>query len=194
MNTHMPVDFIPRATPAGGGRGCKVVYVCREPKDMVVSLWHYMRRLTPDLPFQDLFDAACDGTTPYGPFWDHFLGYRGASIAWPDNVLFMFYEEMLRDPVQSVRRLACFVGQPFSAAEEEPGVVRDVLELCSLENLRSMEPNKTGYMNPHFKFPREALFRKGIAGDWKNHMTMEMARRMDEIIAHKFHHTGLTFQ
>jgi hydroxyjasmonate sulfotransferase len=198
MNTHLPLAFIPQAvpTPTGGGRkGCKVVYICRDPKDMVVSRWHYLRRVLPGLPFQDLFDAACDGAISYGPFWDHFLGYWGASVTSPDNVLFVRYEELLRDPVETVRKLARFVGQPFSPAEEETGVVRGVVELCSLENLKSMEAaNKTGYMNPHLKIPREALFRKGIVGDWKRHMTTEMARRMDEIVADKFHHTGLTFQ
>lgn len=195
INTHMPLAFIPRATPLGnGGRGCKVVYVCREPKDMVVSLWHYIQRISPQTTFRQTFDSACDGTTPWGPFWDHFLGYWGASITCPDNVLFMWYEKMLREPIESVKRLARFVGQPFSAAEVEANIVRDIVELCSLENLKSMDANKTGHVNPHFKFPREALFRKGIAGDWKSHMTMEMACRIDDIMADKFRNTGLTFQ
>jgi hydroxyjasmonate sulfotransferase len=57
-----------------------------------------------------------------------------------------------------------------------------------------MEANKTGYVNPQSKLPRESLFRKGVAGDWKNHMTMEMASRLDQIVADRFRHTGLSFQ
>ena len=191
MNTHMPLAMIPGAVPAGGG--CKVVYICREPKDMVVSLWHYLRRLHPDLEFSEVFDMACDGTTPYGPFWDHFLGYWRASAARPESVLFLRYEELLRDPAGNVRRLARFVGLPFSAAEEEDGVVRGIVELCSLDSLRGMEANKAGYVDPRIKFPREALFRKGVADDWKSHMTPEMARRMDGVAADKLRATGLAF-
>ncbi|CAL5052193.1 unnamed protein product [Urochloa decumbens] len=171
MNTHMPLAVIPGAVPAG-----KVVYVCREPKAMVVSMWHYFRRLYPELSLAEAVDIACDGTMPFGPFWDHILGYWCAAAAWPETVLFLRYEEMLRDPDESVRRLARFVGLPFSVAEEEAGVVGGIVELCSLESLRGMEANRTGFVSPQFKFPREALFRKGVADDWRSHMTPEMAR------------------
>ncbi|CAL5047117.1 unnamed protein product [Urochloa decumbens] len=188
MNTHMPLAVIPGAVPAG-----KVVYVCREPKAMAVSMWHYFRRVYPELSLAETVDMACDGTMPFGPFWDHILGYWRAAVAWPENVLFLRYEEMLRDPDVSVRRLARFLGMPFSAEEEEAGVVRGIVELCSLGSLRGMEANRTGFVDPRVKFPREALFRKGVADDWKNHMTPEMARRMDGIIADKFRGTGLKF-
>ncbi|TKW20780.1 hypothetical protein SEVIR_4G111200v4 [Setaria viridis] len=196
MNTHMPLAMIPRAAPpaAGDGSGCRVVYICREPKDMAVSLWHYFRRVHPGLTLGDIVDGACDGTTPGGPFWDHILGYWRASAARPENLLFLRYEDLLRDPSENVRRLARFVGLPFSAAEEDAGVVRGIVELCSLDSLRGMEANRTGYVDSRIKIPREALFRKGVSGDWKNHMTPEMVRRMDEIIADKLHASGITFQ
>ncbi|KAL6868087.1 hypothetical protein ACP4OV_014932 [Aristida adscensionis] len=194
MNTHLPLAMIPRAAlPAGAGAGCRVVYVCREPKDMVVSLWQYLRRLHPDVALDDVVEAACGGATICGPFWEHILGYWRAGESAPENVLFLRYEELLRDPAGNVRRLARFVGLPFTAAEEDAGVVGGIVELCRLDSLRGMEANRTGYVNPHYRIPREALFRKGIAGDWVNHMTPEMARRMDEIVADKFRATGLTF-
>ncbi|CAL4931664.1 unnamed protein product [Urochloa decumbens] len=196
MNTHMPLAMIPGAVPASGSAaagGCKVVYVCREPKAMVVSLWHYLRRVYPELSLAETVDIACEGTMPYGTFWDHILGYWRAAAAAPESVLFLRYEEMLRDPDESVRSLARFVGMPFSAAEEAAGVVRGIVQLCSLDSLRGMEANRTGYMDPRVMFPREALFRKGVADDWRSHMTPEMAHRVDGVVADKFRGTGLTF-
>ena len=90
-------------------------------------------------------------------------------------------------------KLDALVGLPFSAAEEEGGVVGGIVELCSLDSLRGMEANKAGYVDPRIKFPREALFRKGVADDWKSHMTPEMARRMDGVAADKLRATGLAF-
>ncbi|EMS47139.1 Flavonol sulfotransferase-like protein [Triticum urartu] len=66
MNTHMPLAMIPRAAAPGGG-GCKVVYICRQPKDMVVSRWDFHRRLHPELAFADVFEAVCSGAVAYGP-------------------------------------------------------------------------------------------------------------------------------
>ncbi|KAE8784747.1 Flavonol sulfotransferase-like protein [Hordeum vulgare] len=39
MYTHMPHEMLPRAIGAGG---CRVVYICREPKDTAVSLWQFL--------------------------------------------------------------------------------------------------------------------------------------------------------
>lgn len=194
MFTHMPLAMLPRAVPpasGAGGGGCRVVYICREPKDMAVSLWHFRRVLCPELSFADTFESFCAGRSS-GPFWDHILGYWRASAATPDNVLFLRYEELLRDPADNVRKLARFVGLPFSDAEEEAGVVHAIVELCNLDNMRSLEANKSGHL-PYINFPNKSLFRKGVAGDWVNHMTPEMARRMDDIVAEKFRGTGLTF-
>ncbi|KAF0904799.1 hypothetical protein E2562_037314 [Oryza meyeriana var. granulata] len=203
MNTHMPLAMLPSAAPApapamavssGGGRGYRIVYICREPKDMVVSMWHYTRRVMPSVSFTETFESFCDGAKIYGPFWDHILGYWRASTATPDNVLFLRYEEFLRDPVGNVRKLAQFVGLPFSEEEEAAGMVNAIVELCSLDTMRGFEANKTGYVDAQRKIPRETLFRKGVIGDWVNHMTPEMACRLDGIVADKFSRTGLTFK
>ncbi|EMS60663.1 Flavonol 4'-sulfotransferase [Triticum urartu] len=119
--------------------------------------------------------------------------YDGASAARPDGVLFLRYEELLRDPAGHVREVARFVGLPFSGAEEDAGVVHDIVNLCSFGHLKTLEANKTGHMNAGLPIPRDALFRKGVAGDWVNHMTPEMARRLDDIVADKLHAAGLTF-
>lgn len=90
MYTHMPLAMMPRAAPPGGGGGeCKIVYVCREPKDMVVSRWHFHR---PELAFADVFESVCSGAVGYGPVCDHILDYWSASTASPDSVLFLRYE------------------------------------------------------------------------------------------------------
>uniref|UniRef100_A0A0E0LA20 Sulfotransferase n=1 Tax=Oryza punctata TaxID=4537 RepID=A0A0E0LA20_ORYPU len=201
MNTHMPLTMLPNtvlttaaATEGGGCSGCRVIYICREPKDIVVSFWHYFQQSVPSVTLAETFEAFCDGAKIFGPFWDHILNYWRASTACPDNVLFLRYEELLRDPTSNVRKLAQFVGLPFSDAEEEVGVVDTIVKLCSLDNLRSLETNRTGYVDKRMNLRRETLFRKGIAGDWINHITPEMARRLDDIVAQKLGTMGLIFK
>uniref|UniRef100_A0A8R7QUB0 Sulfotransferase n=1 Tax=Triticum urartu TaxID=4572 RepID=A0A8R7QUB0_TRIUA len=189
MNTHMPLPMVPSAVP-----GCRVVYVCRDPKDMAVSAWHFLRRLQPDLAFAVVFESVCDGAVAFGPVWDHVLGYWRASRAMPDKVLFLRYEELLRDPAENVRKLARFLGMPFCPAEDEAGTVDTIVRLCSFDHLKGLDANKTGHLDPLLPIPRDALFRNGASGDWVNHMTPEMASRLDKIVADKMRRTGLTFQ
>ncbi|KAF7012020.1 hypothetical protein CFC21_026258 [Triticum aestivum] len=190
MNTHMPLPMVvPSAVP-----GCRVVYVCREPKDMAVSAWHFLRRLQPDLAFSVVFESVCDGRMAFGPVWDHVLGYWRASTAMPDKVLFLRYEELLRDPADKVRKLARFLGMPFSAAEEDAGTVDSIVRLCSFDHLKGLDANKIGHLDPLLPVPRDALFRNGASGDWVNHMTAEMASRLDRIVADKMRGTGLNFR
>jgi hypothetical protein len=194
MNTHLPYTLLPdRVTDAAGG--CRVVYVCRDPKDMVVSLWHFLRRADPDLSFAETFESVCDGTVAAGPVWDHVLSYWRASVARPDRVLFLKYEDLLRDTGANVRRLAEFMGRPFTAAEEAAGDVAAVVELCSFDGMKGLEVNKagSGTAGRYRAMPRDAFFRKGVAGDWANHMTPEMAARLDAIVREKLQGTGLDF-
>jgi hypothetical protein len=193
MNTHMHHSLLPSSVT--DNPDCKVVYVCREPKDMVVSLWHFSKSIMPPgsaHTFSDLFECACNGETPNGPIWSNILGYWRASRADPDRVLFLRYEEMLLDPVGAVWALARFLDVPFTAAEEAAGTPADIVKLCSIETMRGLRANTTG-ASGQFKFPHDSFFRKGVAGDWANHMTPEMARRLDDIVEEKLRGSGLTF-
>lgn len=107
----------------------------------------------------------------------------------PKQVLFMRYEELKTEPCVQVKRLAEFLGCPFTKEEEESGLVNKILELCSLRNLSLLEVNKTGktWMNLDYN----SYFRKGEVGDWKNYLTPEMENKIDMIIEEKFKGSGL---
>ncbi|VAH38352.1 unnamed protein product [Triticum turgidum subsp. durum] len=181
MHTHMHHSLLPAS-------------VTRDPKDMLVSLWHFVKGVRP-FTFDDLFNSACEGKTPNGPIWDHLIGYWSTSKTSPDNVLFLRYEEMLIDPVGHVRELARFIGQPFSHADEAAGIPADIVKLCSFDKLKGQGANTAGsYDGKVFSFAHETFFRKGVAGDWVNNMTPEMAQRFDTIIEDTLRGSGLTFK
>uniref|UniRef100_A0ACD5XRJ2 Uncharacterized protein n=1 Tax=Avena sativa TaxID=4498 RepID=A0ACD5XRJ2_AVESA len=192
MNTHMHHSLLPPSVTAGK---CKIVYVCRDPKDGLVSMWYFAKSIMPagsTYTFSDMFEHACHGETPNGPIWDNILSYWRASRAHPDKVLFLRYEEMLLDPGHAVTNLARFLGVPFTAAEEAEGTSADIVELCSFKAMKVLPANNTGTFTM-LGFPHRSLFRKGVAGDWVDHMTPEMARRFDGIVHEKLRGSGLTF-
>ncbi|VAH38351.1 unnamed protein product [Triticum turgidum subsp. durum] len=192
MHTHMHHSLLPASVT--DNPDCKIVFICRDPKDMLVSLWHFVKGVRP-FTFDDLFNSACEGKTPNGPIWDHLIGYWSTSKTSPDNVLFLRYEEMLIDPVGHVRELARFIGQPFSHADEAAGIPADIVKLCSFDKLKGQGANTAGsYDGKVFSFAHETFFRKGVAGDWVNNMTPEMAQRFDTIIEDTLRGSGLTFK
>merc|ERR1712186_4860 len=53
---------------------CKVVYVCRNPKDAIVSYFKMHEMITPEMgdsPFGDYADLAKEGKTLFGSYWEH---------------------------------------------------------------------------------------------------------------------------
>ncbi|XP_062230329.1 cytosolic sulfotransferase 8-like [Phragmites australis] len=193
LATHMPLSLLPESVTTVG---CRLVYVCREPKDAFVSKWHFENKVSKQL-FVELgqsFHLFCEGVSFAGPIWDHYLEYWNESKARPGKVLFLKYEEMTANPVKEVKRLADFLGHPFTDEEEGSGVVDQVVRLCSFENLTSLEVNSTGVADRIGGFPMEnsTYFRRGNVGDWVNYLSREMAQQLDGIVEEKLKGSGLT--
>ncbi|XP_019180990.1 PREDICTED: cytosolic sulfotransferase 12-like isoform X1 [Ipomoea nil] len=195
MSTHLPLSLLPKSV---GESKCKLIYLCRNQKDTVVSFWHFVNKMRAELrglgemPFPEAFEKYCRGASPYGPFWDHLLGYWKESLENPRKVLFLKYEEIKEEPEVHLRRMAAFLECPFSEEEEECGVVGGILRLCSFESLSNLEVNKTG-KGSYFGNSNNLFFRNGKVGDWRNHLTDEMATRLDQIVEQKFKGTGFKF-
>ncbi|XVE81689.1 hypothetical protein DITRI_Ditri15bG0085600 [Diplodiscus trichospermus] len=205
MATHMPYTCLPKSAIDSG---CKIIYICRDPKDTFVSLLHFLKRLfennIPDhlkedyisiIPMEEAFDLFCKGISVYGPYWEHVLGYWNASLEHPDKILFLKYEDMMKETESYTKKLADYLGCPFSLEEERGGKIQEIIELCSFDNLSNLEVNKTGIH--HIKsdsLQNSAYFRKGKVGDWRNYLTREMGERIDSIMEQKLSGSGLTFR
>lgn len=180
---------------------CKIVYLCRNPKDNFISLWQFMNKMRAStnvaskdqepLPIEDALDLFCDGLSPYGPYWDHILGYWKASLEKPEKVLFLKYEDLKKDPKPHLRRLDEFLGYSFCLEEESEGVIEEILSLCSFEHLKNLDVNKNGLS---VSIETKVHFRKGEVGDWKNYLTPPMAARINHIFEEKLHGSGLVLE
>lgn len=195
LGTHLPLSLLP---PAVSTAGCRVVYLCRQPKDVFVSLWHFVRDMRGGRSPVDMdaaLSAFCEGVSPFGPVWEHYLEYWKESLARPEQVLFMRYEEMAADPVGAVKTLAGFFAVPFTEEEERGGVPEEIVRLCSFEMLSGLESNRTGDLDcgDNTVIGKSTFFRKGKVGDWENHMTQEMGNKVDHVLEEKLKGSGLVF-
>nr|BAD31141.1 putative STF-1 [Oryza sativa Japonica Group]BAD32020.1 putative STF-1 [Oryza sativa Japonica Group] len=205
MSTHASYPNLPASITEDDR--CKIIYICRQPKDMAISLWHFMNcskaktsSLSDDqwesitMSLSDVWESIREGAYLGGPIWEHILGYWNTSKAKPDKVLFLKYEEVLRDPTKNIEKITEFIGQPFSDAEKEAGIVESIIELCSFEKMKASGANSTGSLHMMAnEYPHESFFRKGVIGDWVNHVTPEMADSLDKFLSAKFYGSGFTF-
>ncbi|KAF3677592.1 Cytosolic sulfotransferase 12 [Capsicum annuum] len=193
FSTHLPFTSLPKSVQ---DTSTKIVYLCRNPRDSFISLWHFTNSLR--LHYKDtnsieeMFDLFCRGMSPYGPFWNHVLDYWKQSIEKPNKVHFFMYEEIKAQPKLQLKRLAEFLECPFSLEEENCGVVDEILRMCSFENLSNLEVNKNGKSSLS-EAEYKLFFRKGKVGDWKNHFTKEMSEKLNHVIEQQFQGSGLRF-
>ncbi|CAK7336463.1 unnamed protein product [Dovyalis caffra] len=191
--THVPYPSLPDSIK---NSSCQIVYLCRNPFDTFISLWHFISQARPErfgpLSLEDSFDRFCNGVAGFGPFFDHVLGFWTKSLERPEKVLFLKFEDMKEDINSQLKRLAEFLGCPFSAEEERDGVIEGISKLCSFSNLKDKEANKTGMSIPGFE--NNTLFRRGEVGDWVNFLTPDMVDRLNKIMEQQLAGSGLQFK
>ncbi|XP_021731980.1 cytosolic sulfotransferase 15-like [Chenopodium quinoa] len=192
FGTHVPYPSLPSSIK---DTNCKIIYIYRNPFDTLVSsLLFYQsvddnKTLKPELLGQ-FFDMFCEGRIPFGPFEDHVLGYWKQSLERPHKVLFVKYEDLKADPKPHLKKVAEFVGCPFSEEEEMGSVIDGIVKLCSLEKLKDVATsNKSARV--YSSIQNEKFFRKGVVGDWVNYLTPSMVERLEKLMQEKFSGSGL---
>ncbi|KAJ3708514.1 hypothetical protein LUZ61_012219 [Rhynchospora tenuis] len=198
MSTHLPYSLLPDSIRESN---CRIVYVWRDPKDVLISMWHFVQKIMGGADkiatFDQFYEKFYQGLNSFGPVWDHVLRYWKESKRRPEKILFLKYEHILQEPVKCAKELAQFIGCPYSEVEENQGVVEQIVELCSMKTLKDLDVNKDVNLatptsnNVHIS--HAYYFRKGESGDWKSCMTREMAERLDTMINEKFKGSGLHF-
>ncbi|CAI0378277.1 unnamed protein product [Linum tenue] len=188
LQTHLPYNCLPESVR---NSGCKIVHVARNPKDTLVSMWHFYNKILGPFPVERAVESFCSGVLPWGPFYENVVGYWEESNRRPKEVLFLKYEELCRYPEEQVRKLASFMGRPFSSMEDGDAEVGKVLRYSSFNRLKELEVNKNGVWELH-RLPNNTFFRKGTVGDWKSYLTPQMAERIDQLTQLKLQGTGLS--
>ncbi|KAK6128833.1 hypothetical protein DH2020_037469 [Rehmannia glutinosa] len=193
LATHIPYQILGEVL---NSCECKVVYVTRNPKDTLISLWHFVQKshLFDEDPWEleVAVDQFCNGVVPFGPYYDHVLAYRQEFLKRPQKVFFVTYEEIKENPKHYVRKIGEFLGCPFEGenGEEE---IEEIVRFCSFENLSNQEMNKSSELPIDFPMPYNSFFRKGEVGDHINYLEDEMIQKIDAVTKEKFHGSDFVY-
>ncbi|XP_078607570.1 sulfotransferase 1C4-like isoform X2 [Branchiostoma floridae x Branchiostoma japonicum] len=183
LATHVPVEFLP---PGLLGSKAKIVVLMRNPKDTAVSMFHFSQKV-PELPTPESWDSFTQqflaGDCPWGPFYDHVLGYW--KLKDQHNILFLKYEDMKKDLPAEVKKLSSFLGKPLS--DETVQTVVGATQFDSMKKTLGETKMAVGLKGGVWT-------RKGIIGDWKNNFSNDQSRAYDEQYRERLSNTGLEFQ
>ncbi|XP_051121384.1 cytosolic sulfotransferase 5-like [Andrographis paniculata] len=185
LHTHLPYSLLPDSIKSSSSSS-KIVYIVRNPKDTLISMWHFWSSNLRPLPLEKAVDSFCSGVHIFGSFFDHVAEYWIESRKRPEKILFLKYEELKNNPKAEVMKMAEFMGKALGSEDE----VEKILWRCSLERLSNLEVNKTGE-RALWHLSNSSFFRKGKVGDWKNYLTPEMVEKIDQLSRDKHETIGL---
>ncbi|XP_061194085.1 sulfotransferase 1B1-like isoform X2 [Saccostrea echinata] len=108
------------------------------------------------------------------------------------NYLCLYYEEMKKDPLTTLKSLAEYLGIPCSDTLAE-----EIVHKCKIENLRIANREKFDHRNqsgpnPEMNDP-DKMYRKGEVGDWKNWFTVAQSEEFDRVFRKKMADSDFQF-
>ncbi|GLD47383.1 sulfotransferase family 5A, member 1 [Lates japonicus] len=188
ITTHLPHHLL---GPALQGSRAKVIYVSRNPKDVVVSFYHFhkMANFLPDAgTFPEFLNRFLEGTLCFGSWFDHIKGWT-SETATMNNLLHITYEEMLLDLHGAIKRVSSFLQCPLVDDE-----VNNCVQHCSFSSMKNNKMvNYTMVPDDIMDHSKGSFMRKGKTGDWKNMFTEEQNQYFESTFKSKMQDCTLEF-
>ncbi|XP_067399085.1 sulfotransferase 2B1-like [Emydura macquarii macquarii] len=185
--SHLPVQLFPKSLQRSKA---KIIYTLRCPKDVLVSLYHFshvMHIFKCPSSMDTFLEDFLSGNVPYGSWFDHVNGWMG--LKGKENFFSITYEELQQDLPGSVRRICRFLGKELS--EEQ---VAAVVENASFQSMKGNKMSNFSQLPDEYMDHQKGEFmRKGICGDWRNHLLEAQSQRFDTVYQERMQRLGVTF-
>ncbi|XP_074053431.1 sulfotransferase 1A1-like [Macrotis lagotis] len=173
LKTHLPLSLVPQTLL---DQKVKIIYIARNAKDVAVSYFNFykMAKVHPEPgSWEEFLEKFMTGKVSYGSWYQHVLEWWELRKRHP--VLYLFYEDMKKDPKKEIQKIIDFVGRPLPE-----NILDQIVQQTSFKAMR--ENPMTNYST----LPKQIMdhsispfMRKGATGDWKNTFTVAQNERFD---------------
>lgn len=186
IKTHLPVQFVPKTF---WEQNCKMVYVARNPKDNLVSYFHFdqMSIFQPEPGnWSSYFQRFLEGKMVFGSWYDHVNNWWDKRDTY-NNLHYVFYEDMIKDTRGEIDKVCSFLDLPRSSEEKD--------RVAAKAQFNEMKGNTTvNHLNfPGFDETRSTFMRKGKVGNWKNYFSVAQNEEFDKDFKKKMKNSTLRF-
>ena len=152
----------------------KVIYIVRDPRDVVISYWKHqqkMRIIPLDYPLELFGKEFLHRNLPYGTWYGNVGSWLGARKATKDFMIIK-YEDLLDDTVGTLKSI-------LNGIDGFPPLRKDVskaVELSDFNRMKKLEKQQFPKWKPMKKSIKEINFmRSGSSGQWRTTLSPDLA-------------------
>lgn len=128
IKSHLPIQFLPDEIWV---KQPKLVHICRDPRDLAVSMFHFVRNMFRCTATKNEFmDEFFNDRVIYCPYPNHVRGYQ--SIKDYKNILYITYEWATTNVDEAIMKIAKFLEK--SVSEENFAKLKDHLKFDSMKS------------------------------------------------------------
>lgn len=167
----------------------RVIYIVRDPRDVVVSQYHYhrkIRKIEDDTPIEHFVTRFLAGETcAHGSWGQNAVTWLMAREGDP-RFLLLRYEDMLRDTIHELTKIATFLG-----IDTSPGRRASAVERSSAGRMRKMEETQADKCGLTKGSRKDLSFvRAASANGWRSELPPDQVARMEGVWGPIMSHLG----
>src|SRR5438270_3115078 len=156
----------------------RVIYVVRDPRDVVISYYHFHRKTQkiPDgYPMDQYVSRFIVGDVDEYGSWDENIGSWLGTRYGTESFLLLRYEDLLKAPAVELSKIAAFLGLSRSA-----GDIAKVIELSSADRMRQLEQDQAHIWINTEKTRKDIPFvRNAKSGGWRANLPDHLVERIE---------------